>query len=254
MPTKPSIFHLHTGTGKTTFLASLLCRTLFSVRNDNSIKIDSKKRILVTAPTNKAVLVIASKFLTFINDNMGLNIVMIGVENKLVGDDNYDGYDGNGTQGDPFTVASLSPSLRSIFVYTWLDEVTKEYRSFSDYLHPHSFSLEKRRILINRASILTAKLHSSLPVIVERTGSLYWAQEFIIALKRLPTDLSQNSDHLQAHLTKTRKCLASFVEILDEIDRFDANQELLDAANVIFCTLSTSGVAAMRRTKGIDGR
>lgn len=53
-------------------------------------------------------------------------------------------------------------------------------------------------------------------------------------------------------MTRARACLTGVIDVLDQIERFEATQELLDAANVIFCTLSTSGVAAMRRTKKIN--
>jgi len=238
------------GTGKTTFLASLLCRNLCEIRKDGSIKIDQKKRILVTAPTNRAILVIASKFLDYLKDSLTFNIVLIGVESKLISED--DGDDASKTQADPYTAASLSPSLRSIFVYTWLDEIISEYRSFNRYLLPHSYSPEKRRSLLSRASVLARRLHSSLPCIVEKTGSLYWAQEVVASLQRLPTNVSKDLNELTGQLNLTRECLTNFIDILDQINRFDANQELLDAANIIFCTLSTSGVSAMKRTKKID--
>jgi DNA polymerase III delta prime subunit len=73
------------GTGKTSFLVALLVRIL--EQNPN-------QRTLVCAPSNKAILVIASRFMKAIKlkqqqqngNEHGYNISLIGVEDKLIGE------------------------------------------------------------------------------------------------------------------------------------------------------------------------
>lgn len=98
------------GTGKTTFVVSVLARLLCEASK-------RKRRILVTAPTNKAVGVIAKRFLEScpgLLDQHGVPISMIGVKDKLLEPDD----DGN-----------VDRNLKRIFCYTWLDTLAEDYES-----------------------------------------------------------------------------------------------------------------------------
>ena len=102
------------GTGKSTFLVNVICRRL--ANNPNA-------RILVAAPTNYAVTVLAERFLNVVNsgedevDHMcKCNAVLIGVEDKLVASSSE-------------YISVESKLLRSIYVYTWTETMKEECQS-----------------------------------------------------------------------------------------------------------------------------
>jgi hypothetical protein len=106
------------GTGKTTFVVSVLARLLCQ----GPEKGKRTRRILVTAPTNKAVGVIAKRFLEScpgLLTEHGIPVCMIGVQNKLL-ESNEDGTE--------------DERLRSILCYTWLDSLADEYGRLLDGL------------------------------------------------------------------------------------------------------------------------
>ena len=105
------------GTGKSTFLVNVICRRLAT---------DPDARLLVTAPTNRAVTVLAERFLS-VADGGGAealackcNAVLVGVEDKLM----------SNTGDDCFSPADALPTpLRGIFAYTWIETLAAEYKS-----------------------------------------------------------------------------------------------------------------------------
>ena len=110
------------GTGKTTFVVSVLARLLCEAQEKGK----RPRRILVTAPTNKAVGVIAKRFLEScpgLLTKHGIPVSMIGVQNKLL-ESNDDGTEDEG--------------LRSIFCYTWLNSLAEEYGRLLDGLSPET--------------------------------------------------------------------------------------------------------------------
>jgi AAA domain len=64
------IFTLFFVTGKTTLLVSVICRYL--------LENQGKKRLMVCAPTNKAIAVLASRFMATVCDGMYGRFVQVG--------------------------------------------------------------------------------------------------------------------------------------------------------------------------------
>ena len=101
------------GTGKTTFVVSVLARLLCQAQEKGIRK--RPRRILVTAPTNKAAGVIAKRFMKScpgLLDQHGIPIAMIGVQDKLL---------------EPDEDGKVDEGLKRIFCYTWLDTLAEEY-------------------------------------------------------------------------------------------------------------------------------
>ena len=88
------------GTGKSTFLVNVICQRL--AKHPNS-------RLLVTAPTNKAVTVLAERFMDVVNNgdddlSCKCNAVLVGVEEKLISPSSK-------SETDYFSAESLSSRL-----------------------------------------------------------------------------------------------------------------------------------------------
>ena len=76
---------------------------------------------MVTAPTNKAVTVLAERFLDVIHsagDDLSCkcNAVLIGVEDKLI-------LQSSQKEANYLSTETMSSPLRSIFVYSWSDSL-----------------------------------------------------------------------------------------------------------------------------------
>eukprot|EP00985_Skeletonema_marinoi_P000799 scaffold301_cov134-Skeletonema_marinoi.AAC.3 len=227
------------GTGKSTFLVNVICRRLAT---------DSKARILVTAPTNRAVTVLAQRFLDVVNSCDGdllhdCNAVLVGVEDKLIPNNTNDpGY---------MPVDTLPSSLQSIFAYTWTESIKNEYVNIIKSLKTSRVSFDA---LVKDATNISNKLSNSLPG--ARTVIQYsWriVQELTIAMQ-------ENDPVYQEFLVGGGPSVSpvdtaiSHIELLiDAIDEFDnAVPELLSTARVIFCTLSTAGASILKQTRKID--
>ena len=82
---------------------------------------------MVSAPTNKAVTVLAERFLDVINSaedglSCKCNAVLIGVEDKLISQSSQ-------KEANYLSTETMSSPLRSIFVYSWADSLKHECQS-----------------------------------------------------------------------------------------------------------------------------
>jgi len=184
------------GTGKTTFLSSVIHQNVLSGR-----------RILVTAPTNKALIVLCEKYIKLKEDqSCSAAIAVIGVYDKLFPSE-----------------TSLACRSRSYFVYTWIDDRTKDAKRL---LYTWSRK-DKLPLLRLRSSLL-----NGIPTTLQRAGLLRHVKKI------------DSEDRYAA--------LAALVDGLAGIDSAAVVQELLRRAQLIFCTLSTAGCTAMKATKKVD--
>lgn len=209
------------GTGKTTFLVSLIFHCIFSIQNED-------KRILVTAPTNKAVLVLINRFFDIWNNDSRINVVLIGVEDKLIvsseeeiGAGDYD--------------VTNDSRLKGIFVYKWLDEMIENFTEIQNSLDRK----EHNTCLVSKLNFLIQKVEYSIPSCAMGSG-------FIKCVGSMKT-----TDE-QPHQKDMCNSLKSLIVCLRNIDATQCMEELLSTANVIFCTLSTCGISLMKRSKQID--
>jgi len=241
------------GTGKTTFLVSVIYRCLLQ-KNGKSFNMN--KRVMVTAPTNRAVTVLANRFLDLVEKECEPNLILIGVEDKLLDD-----ADANvlvDSKEDPFTVASLSPSLRSIYVYTWLGNIIKMYHDLGNEL---SLLLDSNNALsrvTDVASMLNKRLSRGIPILYKKSGAFVPCQELEEFLSEVAESFTENIDETKIKwqqtqiLAKSKHIINKAISFLRTIQSTEAIHELLSTANVIFCTLSTAGTSFLKSTNKID--
>ena len=229
------------GTGKSTFLVNVICRRLAT--NPNG-------RILVTAPTNRAVLVLAERFLavTSCGDkdfSTKCNAVLVGVEDKLIS---------NSDEG----CISSEPSLRSIFAYTWLDAVKNQCRTMISFLEDNIKTMSGSSIdrVKASASKLSDKLSLGLPSARDagRCASELFrhldSASAAVSMKNTSTPHDEFNSIARLEADRALMSAKELAEALDEIDCPVA--ELLATARVVFCTLSTAGASIMKQTKRFD--
>lgn len=239
------------GTGKTTFLVSLIFHCLFSstIKDLSSAKRNPpritkaarpSKRIMVTAPTNKAILVVTKRFIDIWKDDPDINVVLVGVEDKLIPEDEEDpsriSTPGIGPQAallDP-TDSSYS-SLRGIFAYTWMDNMIECFTAVQSDLQAGMYN----HAISSRLQFLIQKLNNSIPNCAGRSGVSEVATDCLSAIQRW----------IGVHV---RQSLAELISRLHDIDPTECISELLSTANVIFCTLSTAGISLLKKSTQID--
>ncbi len=227
------------GTGKSTFLVNVICRRLAT---------DSKARILVTAPTNRAVTVLAQRFLDVVSscdDNLlhHCKAVLVGVEDKLI----------TNNTNDPgqMPVDALPSSLQSIFAYTWTDTIKNEYANLMQSLKTPRPSLD---VLVKDATNISNKICNSIPgaqTVVHYSWRI--VQELTLAMQENDPVYEEFLVGGGPSVSPVDTAISHIELIMDAIDEFDnAVPELLATARVIFCTLSTAGASIMKQTRKID--
>ena len=206
------------GTGKTTLLVSVICHYLMRARQEKK-----KKRLLVCAPTNKAVTVLAVRVLNAIRDDNSTSTVLIGDQERLLADNR---------------------GLRQFFVYTWRSVMVKEWELLARSFHAGSY-VEKKE-LVFRAQKLLNRIKRQVSGLID---------------DEVPTTMSQISASLLALLEAPHSGISTstlgdqitlLVEFLKKLDGRRIVQTLLAEASIIFCTLSSAGAQVMKQTVAVD--
>jgi hypothetical protein len=218
------------GTGKTTFTVSVLLRSLCQkVSRGNDF---ARKRILVTAPTNKAITVLVLRFLEALNKNDSFNVALIGVQDKLLVESN---------SGKVVKLNDAMPStLRDIFVYTWIENTADAFQSMLDRQQAKHLDISA---LIEESNRLRMKMKRSIPNLFNTSGVRKSLDNFIFYLES--SDKFVTRQEVSVGLDHVKKSIS-------QLDQRTATQELLATAHVIFSTLSTAGVSAMKMTRRVD--
>lgn len=220
------------GTGKTTFLTAVLLRTFFKGwqhDRDDKCVFNSSKRCLVTAPTNKAVSVIATRFLSAIGDFQQINCILIGVEDALFPRDENDT---DGTEWQP---------LKNIYLYTWCHKLIEDAK-FLDTIDVSSSEQTGKAIQFLKK--LSSRLKSSIPRASKRYNLLNNVNFLARQLSSIRNGVDTSFDRI--HVIN----LFSSLKELESSD--DVYNELLDTANIIFSTLTSSSVGIMKNIRNID--
>lgn len=152
------------GTGKTTLLVSIICRYLME-----SMENGKEYRLLVSAPTNKAISVLATRFLAAMSQDCPVpcNAIMVGDAEKLLVDERSSG-------------SSETQNLKSIFLYSWIPNVIEGYKRIKSYFLPRYSGTETVPTLLQLALQLQARLTNSLPYL--SADILDWTGKIVTAL------------------------------------------------------------------------
>lgn len=197
------------GTGKTSLLNSTIWRYLFSF--EPSVR-NQRPRLMVCAPSNKAITVLASRYLATENcqtPSSPFHMVMVGDEEKLMSENQL--------------------LFKDVYVYAWVDNIIQDY---------------KRIVLQSNQS--TAALHAK-----NLANRLAWGLP-AYALHEERGVPAAMLDVLKMDGEKRDKALSVVTKRIMEMKRVVIGI-LLKKANVIFCTLSSSGSSIVRETESVDG-
>lgn len=199
------------GTGKTSLLVATICRYLSSSNTPRG-------RLLVCAPTNKAVSVLANRFLTAATDSYGctVNVILVGDDDKLL----------EGKKHSP---------LRPHYVYSWKEKVLQEFGAIKSFLDPEK---ENRRNL-SREDIVRKAIG------VRR--------RILRSLLDLPPKVREKIGELCDGLSQGKLDTSSLFRLANEaheaIDKLPyeaVEQDIMRSADVMFCTLCSSASRVMR--------
>ena len=180
-----------------------------------------------------------------LNGDRILNLVLIGVEDKLILDD----HNLDAASVDGVSETSLA-SIRSIFVYTWVDDITKRFASIQMDLRRAAIYKERKNSIFQRVDELMIKLKNNLPYWSGKCGMINCIDDFF----RYLDAGERNESNLEEHLVDATRSMAHAIQALKSISKTDYVEELLQNANIIFSTLTSSGGSAMRKTAPIDGK
>ena len=209
------------GTGKTTVITATICRYLLMHRH-----YQSKRRLMVTAPTNKAVMILCSSFLSTIQTETPPSIVLLGEEDKLFEDQKY----------------SSSRGVRSVFLYSWLDTVESDLKQVAktvrtargngnkvalqiarSVLHRVNQSLKSEKTIIESLNELVKILEGT------NSSSTMTAKEVVDLVQML---------HLQLREKKEKSELTMI--------------EIVQNADIVFCTCATAGTTILKKALDFD--
>lgn len=174
-----------------------------------------------------------------------MNLVLVGVEDKLVLDD----HNPDASSVDGVSEKSLA-SIRSIFAYTWVEDMTKKFASIQMDLRRTTIYKERKKIIFQRVDELVVQLKNNLPYWSGKCGVTKCIDDFF----RYLNDGEKAGSDLEEHLEDATRSMAHAIQALKSINKMDSVEELLQNANIIFSTLTSSGGSPMRKTAPIDGK
>lgn len=217
----------------------------------------------MSAPTNKAVTVIAERFLAIVTSSdlsCKCNAVLIGVEDKLI------------SQSSPrkeetsSATEALPSTLRSIFVYTWVDSLKMECMSILACLkrlcnvdmHASRFKTDLAiDELVAQVENVEVKISMSIPSSRSVCDCAKFLRRLVgeaAAIVLWNRSIQENDVPCQISVVSIlEKAVYHAEELIEALDNIDSPvPELLATARVIFCTLSSAGSSLLKQTRGID--
>lgn len=198
------------GTGKTTMLTATICNFLLT----RSRAGDKHPRLMVCAPSNKAVSVLAARYLEATTDSCKYQAAMVGDKDKILSEDH-------------------AGRLEDIFVYTWLPTTLKELQT----------------IATSYAAVATKRL--SINAIADRLYAVV-PQHAMHPDRGVPGLIQCILKHVGGGME--HNVLSSIKRLrrkLEELER-GIQQRKVDKANVIFCTLSSAASSIIMRTQTVE--
>lgn len=199
---------------------------------------ENHRRLMVCAPTNKAVAVLAARFAASVNqDTCNCNAIMVGDAEKLLVDERSSSKGGE---------ADDSMQLRSMFIFSWMQTLMDDYRKIRNYFVPmqgRNTDTQQwtKEDVWKSASRLEKRLGNSLPDIPEHISKK--AAVVTAALEKLVAGAAAHG---------IVESLDKLLKALKEVPPDMVWRELLHSADVVFCTLASSGGLIFKNTAGMD--
>jgi hypothetical protein len=137
---------------------------------------ENPRRLMVCAPTNKAVSLLASRFLAAMNqDRCNFKPIMVGDADKLL--DEEQSYNNNNNKSQQQHQCSSADNdsiqLRSIFVFSWMQTIIDDYRKIRNHfttqrnMRGHHQQQATKQDLYKQAVRLEKRLTNHLPGLPE---------------------------------------------------------------------------------------
>lgn len=177
----------------------------------------ARPRLMVCAPSNKAVTVLAARYLKAEQIKTSpFRAVMVGDKEKMLSEDRL--------------------RFKDIFIYTWVENMVKDLKSICQRLSDRNKAHKGKQI-----KALEKRLYDGVPEYALRSERGVQA-----LMQRL---LDSVSSFEKGEVDKTVKELTRRLWKLER----DIQGVLLHKANVIFCTLSSAGATIVKRTDPVEG-
>lgn len=226
------------GTGKSTLLVSIICQYLME-----SASRGVKRRLVVCAPTNKAVTVLVTRYLESIScvNQTPFNAVLVGEQDKLL----------NEEQSLLASHETTIPTFRvkSMFAYTWLHGVVEDCRYIQRRIKKINHEVDVAD-MSNRILVLCSRVVNSLSCsIVDLT-----LVALIDSLRQSALSAAANendsspSRYFQQWDTELEELASSILMLNPTV----VVRELMATADVIFCTLASAGSSVVKHSSAID--
>jgi len=210
---------------------AIICRYLIE-----SKAMGVKRRLMVCAPTNKAVTVLVTRYLDSIIETTHdpSNVVMIGDQDKLLVEE-------KGIHDD----SPPAFQVRNVFVYTWIHGVVEDCKYIRRKLHSGSLDVSS---LLTRTHRLCYRLVSSLPRTTADSG-------LASLLRNVQNAVATVVPNAKLHLSVCRLWGDALDALASEVLSLDPSyivRELLGSADVVFCTLASAGSTIIKSTSSMD--
>jgi hypothetical protein len=224
------------GTGKTSLLISIICRYLLESRTATN----NRTRLMVCAPTNKAVTVLATRFIQATKDDSAFNAILVGDAGKLLMDEQPSKRSAHENESS----FQEKKKLRSMLVYQWMSVVIEEYRGIKALLRGRDLKEGEEEEeglnheILDKARTMHQRLAKSLPGLPLEV--LDQAKGIHDALQQWTTMTSQAKGVMSS--------IDKFVKVLKGLKPETVRSDLMSSANLIFCTLTSAGGLLFKST------
>jgi len=180
-----------------------------------------RRRLVVCAPTNKAVSVLAKRFLAAATDTYGCTVNMI-----LVGDD------------DKLLESKKNSPLRPHYVYSWHTKVLEEFGVIATFFDPKSEESPNlsRQDLLKKAIGLQRRVVRSLVQLPEKE-------------KKKIDELCKGLSQKKLDGTSLFHLANDAYRAVERLPHDAIENDIMGSADVIFCTLCSSASRVMKLAK-----
>ena len=205
-------------------LVATICRYILE-----SKKLGFKRKLLVCGPTNKSVVVLARQVLRCIGDDEATNVALIGEKEELLSDHRH--------ELEPSFVYSFVSSLK----WSW-SAAARKFLKTKDYV---TFDYESRQILSKMTRQAPATCPSFIKTALMDIGEGYREN---VDQKRGSEDAENEGARLDTFMSEFEDIYFEAIQsAIHALDEQKVVKDLLNSADVVFCTLSTAGCMPMKR-------
>jgi len=185
-----------------------------------------RRRLIVCAPTNKAITVVCERFLSVmrLNDNFDVQALLIGDDDKIMDGEKAKGF------GGPH-------DLQSVFMYTWTRTIADGYSQLLMAIKKTS-----KKVKADELVKLSGELQKRLDKVPEGFLLKSSTSEInkILAIRK--------KSERKKSKTNLIYLLKDVVESIHQMSSKDVFKSLIKSSDVIFSTLSSAGISALKKS------